>query len=143
MVAPSETDDNPIWSGYTYTGGPFKAVSGTFTVPGAGTGASCTANVAEWVGIDGFGNNSLVQAGIGELASYTPPVVFSNLHETRRASQLVKMVIAQHGQKISVPSQFSAGGFTATYWPAGTYSGQFQRAGARRLPLPSLFLPAH
>jgi hypothetical protein len=253
VVAPSQTDNNPIWSGYTYTGGPFKAVGGTFTVPGPGTSVPCSANIAEWVGIDGFGNNSLIQAGIGEdavnpangqctpgtfyawawtelwpaasqpsslsvhvgdkvtvsiaqasgttwavsisdlsdgqsyttsvpyagpgssaewiveaptstqlcgtgaepaawagiceLAPYTPPVAFTNLNESGAASQLVEMVIAQGGEKISVPSQFSPSGFTVTYGPVGAYSGQLRRASARRAPLPSplpsLFAPAY
>ena len=65
-----ETSNN--WSGYAVTGGPFTAVSGTFTVPSITTAASCDEHVSEWVGIDGFNataqqaDTSLIQAGIDE-----------------------------------------------------------------------------
>ncbi len=70
------------WSGYAITGsgnGTFTGVSGTFTVPGltANQPASCstgqtagssssTCTTSVWLGIDGFNNQSLIQAGIAE-----------------------------------------------------------------------------
>jgi len=64
------------WSGYAIGGGPFTAVKGTFTVPYITSGASCTQDLSEWVGVDGSGPanpaSQLVQAGISE--SKTDPV---------------------------------------------------------------------
>ena len=55
------------WSGYAVNGGPFTSVSGTFTVPYIASDATCDDRVGEWVGIDGYGNeSSLIQAGIDE-----------------------------------------------------------------------------
>ncbi len=64
------------WSGYTVTGSNFTKVSGTFQVPKA-TGAkrSKPAYSSAWIGIDGFDNGNLIQAGTasdwsGGTASY-------------------------------------------------------------------------
>jgi hypothetical protein len=53
------------WSGYVVGSGPYTAVTGTFVVPSLYTGQTGTA-MAEWVGIDGDTNSSLIQAGIDE-----------------------------------------------------------------------------
>lgn len=50
------------WSGYALLG-KFHEVKGTFTIPpcyGAGFGS-------EWVGIDGYNNDDLIQAGVSEV----------------------------------------------------------------------------
>ena len=65
-LAPPGKYYNPNWAGYVTTGGPFRAVTGTFTVPSAGTAATCSESFAEWVGLDGFGTGSVIQAGVGE-----------------------------------------------------------------------------
>ena len=59
------TLDSGNWSGYGDGNGPNTAVTGTFTVPSLDTGQTGT-NMAEWVGIDGWTNSSLIQAGIDE-----------------------------------------------------------------------------
>jgi hypothetical protein len=59
-----ETSDN--WSGYVEQGGPFTAAAGTFTVPGVAPSSART-DMSEWVGIDGAGNSSLIQAGVDEI----------------------------------------------------------------------------
>jgi Peptidase A4 family len=56
------------WSGYALTGGPFTSISGTFTVASPMPGPQCSDQMAEWVGIDGFANSDLIQAGIDETA---------------------------------------------------------------------------
>ncbi|MDA8300507.1 MAG: G1 family endopeptidase [Actinomycetota bacterium] len=53
------------WSGYSVQGGPFQGASGTFTVAAAAP-ASCQQALGEWVGVDGFSDQDLVQAGISE-----------------------------------------------------------------------------
>jgi hypothetical protein len=54
------------WSGYILANGPFTSAEGTFTVPDLASGATCTEMMSEWVGIDGDGNDYVIQAGIGE-----------------------------------------------------------------------------
>lgn len=66
------------WSGYVGTG-TYTGVTGTFTVPttvGTGTAGtsvcttssttSCPSEVAQWVGLDGITNSSLIEAGVIE-----------------------------------------------------------------------------
>jgi hypothetical protein len=60
---PTETSTN--WSGYVLTGGPFTQVTGTFNVPTLYS-MSTDAYIGEWTGIDGWGNNSVLQAGVGQ-----------------------------------------------------------------------------
>ena len=50
------------WSGYAILGR-VRSVHGTFTVP------SCqgTGQVSEWVGVDGYNNQDLIQAGVDEI----------------------------------------------------------------------------
>ncbi|HUY09932.1 MAG TPA: G1 family glutamic endopeptidase [Candidatus Dormibacteraeota bacterium] len=53
------------WSGYVVGNGPYTSVQGTFDVPNI-LSSSTNTDTAEWVGIDGFTNTSLIQAGINE-----------------------------------------------------------------------------
>jgi hypothetical protein len=61
------------WSGYSVTGGPYAAVTGTFIVPKVTSAATCGEHVSEWVGVDGFSpagtDSSLIQAGVDESVS--------------------------------------------------------------------------
>jgi hypothetical protein len=50
------------WSGYVLTG-KFTEAHGTFTVPTVETGGGA---LAEWVGVDGYDNSDLIQAGVSE-----------------------------------------------------------------------------
>jgi hypothetical protein len=56
------------WSGYALSGA-FTTVIGTFNVPNL-TQASTETSTAEWVGVDGVTNTSLIQAGVSE--DYSP-----------------------------------------------------------------------
>ncbi len=53
------------WSGYEVGGGPFTAASASFDVPDLVARAG-PASTSEWVGVDGSGNTSLIQAGVEE-----------------------------------------------------------------------------
>ncbi len=66
---------SPNWSGYSLEGGPFNAVTGTFNVPTLQPAATET-DLSAWVGIDGAGNSSLIQAGIGEHYDPTTGTVY-------------------------------------------------------------------
>ncbi len=50
------------WSGYALQGGPYRAITGSWTVPAVAASASDTYS-ATWVGIDGRTNNDLIQTG--------------------------------------------------------------------------------
>jgi hypothetical protein len=60
------TDQSWNWSGYALTGGPFTSVRGTFTVPSL-LRYDPGSTMSEWVGLDGFADHSLVQAGVNEV----------------------------------------------------------------------------
>jgi hypothetical protein len=51
------------WSGYVLTGGSFHGVIDTWTVPTADTAAPGDQYAADWVGIGGWSDGTLVQAG--------------------------------------------------------------------------------
>ena len=50
------------WAGYTVGGGPYRSASGQWTVPTVSARGAAGFS-AQWVGIDGFSNRSLIQAG--------------------------------------------------------------------------------
>ena len=56
------------WAGYAQTGpkGSFTAVTGTFQVTTVNTSLSGDQYSSDWVGIDGYNNKKLVQAGVEE-----------------------------------------------------------------------------
>lgn len=54
------------WSGYAQTNGPYTGAQGTFTVPALTTSMTCSQELSQWVGIDGYNNQDLIQAGIDE-----------------------------------------------------------------------------
>ena len=67
--APVEPIASKNWSGYVLEGGPYTTVTGTFQVPLIYPTAGCRDTYAEWVGVDGAGNQDLLQAGISEQMS--------------------------------------------------------------------------
>lgn len=56
------------WSGYALAGSGFTGVTGTFNVPVPLQSTSCSEDTAVWIGVDGLGNDDLLQAGIAEIA---------------------------------------------------------------------------
>ncbi len=51
------------WSGYAITSGaPYNAITGTWTVPAAGSTKTASYS-SNWIGIDGFNNSNLIQTG--------------------------------------------------------------------------------
>jgi hypothetical protein len=69
-VASASTLYSSNWSGYVWGTGPYTAVTGTFNVPSI-YGSSTNTYTSEWIGIDGFQNSSLIQAGIDEQYSFS------------------------------------------------------------------------
>ena len=76
-AAPTPTKISTNWSGYVAGTGPFTEANGTFTVPNLETGTPTSDSLAEWVGIDGSGNSSLIQAGIQESIDPSNPNRFT------------------------------------------------------------------
>ena len=64
-LAPATQVPSPNWSGYVLANGPYTGVQATFDIPQIYANSTNT-DTAEWVGIDGWGNTSLIQAGIDE-----------------------------------------------------------------------------
>ncbi len=78
VVSPATpVDRNDNWSGYIESGGPFTVVAGTFTVPNL-VATPGTTTTSEWVGIDGYSNTALIQAGVTE--AYNPATNLVHLH---------------------------------------------------------------
>ncbi len=67
------TVNSPNWAGYTLEGTGFSYVTGTFTVPALTSQVTPNSETAEWVGIDGSSNTSLIQAGVAEQPSSSSP----------------------------------------------------------------------
>ncbi len=76
-VTPTPTGQSPNWSGYVVGNGPYTAVTGTFSVPSLYSGEPSTDVMSEWVGIDGWSNASLIQAGVNESPDPNNPNYFS------------------------------------------------------------------
>jgi hypothetical protein len=61
------------WSGYaeqSLNSTPYTSASGTFDVPSLNSGDSTNDAVSEWVGIDGYDNENLIQAGVAQSISH-------------------------------------------------------------------------
>lgn len=61
------------WSGYVATGGPFTSVSASWTEPAVSCNSSSDL-YAPWVGIDGYGSDSVEQTGVATDCSSGSPV---------------------------------------------------------------------
>jgi hypothetical protein len=57
------------WSGYAATGGPYTAISGTWTVPQVAASNGGSGVGATWVGIGGVNTRDLIQAGTQDSGS--------------------------------------------------------------------------
>jgi hypothetical protein len=69
VMAPSSGTGTPTqdtsgsWSGYVSRSGPYSAVSGSWVVPTVTCATAAPSYTLEWVGIDGWGNNTVEQDG--------------------------------------------------------------------------------
>jgi Peptidase A4 family len=86
--APSAQEETTSsnWSGYVETNGPFTAITGTFVVPSV-TQYVAGSTVSEWVGVDGWGNRSLIQAGVNEVPQSSGGVLVEPWWEVLPARQ--------------------------------------------------------
>jgi Peptidase A4 family len=97
-VGSLQSDTSSNWSGYTLTDGRYTGVYGTFTVPSARYLAG--SSVCEWVGIDGWDDSSLVQAGVDEIPTAGGVVIFQPWWEVVPAPQTPVFTVEIHAGDI-------------------------------------------
>ena len=89
------------WSGYAATGGPYTAVSGTWTVPQFTPDSPAGADAA-WVGIGGVNTTDLIQAGTQQTVSGSGSTQYQAWVETLpQASHPVPLAV-HAGDSVSV-----------------------------------------
>ncbi len=106
LVSPAQTtpDDTTSsnWSGYVETTGPFTAITGTFVVPSV-TQYLAGSTVSEWVGVDGWANRSLIQAGVNEVPQSSGEVLVEPWWEVLPARQKdATGVVVAVGDRVTV-----------------------------------------
>jgi hypothetical protein len=136
VVAPS-FGMSTNWSGYAFNGGPFTAVSGTFNVPQVPVGASDT-DTAEWVGIDGWGSSTVLQAGVGETVQSGQLYVYAWWETYPDPAEEISSLPVNAGDEVTVAIVRQADGSWliqvfdlttgGTWHTAVSYSGQLLSA---------------
>lgn len=89
------------WSGYAFTGSQFTAVSSSFNVPQIPAG-STDADTAEWVGIDGWGSPTILQAGIDETIQAGQSYVYAWWESYPAPSQEISSFPVSAGDEVTV-----------------------------------------
>ncbi|MHB1549356.1 MAG: G1 family glutamic endopeptidase, partial [Acidimicrobiales bacterium] len=116
--SPTAVDGSSNWSGYVVGDGPYTSVTGTFTVTSLASGATTSEYLAEWVGIDGFSNTSLIQAGINEQVDpyNTSEFIIQPWWEILPASEtdITTMTVAPGDQVTVTIAELSAGEWSIT-----------------------------
>jgi len=98
------------WSGYAIAGGPYTSVAGTWVVPSVAPSRK-QSYASSWVGIDGFTNSSLIQAGTESDWSGGSAHYYAWWEILPAAETAIAMAV-QPGDTISVAiTQVSAGTF--------------------------------
>jgi len=117
-AAPVQQATSPNWSGY-YVGGsvPFTYVTGTFTVSSLESGTPTSAEMCEWIGIDGVGISPLIQAGVTEYLDPSNPNYFFiqpwwDLLPTHQAEINITTVTVHAGDQVTV----TIGEINGTAW---------------------------
>jgi hypothetical protein len=116
------------WAGYAATGGPFTAVSGTWTVPQVNASSPSGSGDATWVGIGGVVSTDLIQAGTDATVaaagqvSYTAwvemlPSPTQTVPLTVEAGDVITVSIAQQATgswQISISNQTTGQNYQTT-----------------------------
>jgi len=90
------------WSGYVAQGGPYASVTGTFSVPHTGKYLAGS-TLSEWVGIDGWTDDSLLQAGVDEIPQKSGSALVEPWFEVLPSPQrLVPGVMVRPGDLVTV-----------------------------------------
>ena len=125
------------WSGFAFNGGPFTAVSGTFNVPQVPVGSSDT-DTSEWVGIDGWGSSTVLQAGVAQTVQSGKLYVYAWWETYPEPAQLISALQVSAGDEVTVAIVHQADGSWliqvfdltngGTWHTAVTYNGQLLSA---------------
>ncbi len=102
--APSTQEETTSsnWSGYVEANGPFTAITGTFVVPSV-TKYLPGSTVSEWVGVDGWADRSLIQAGVNEVPQKSGDVLVGPWWEILPAPQKEATgVVVAVGDRVTV-----------------------------------------
>jgi hypothetical protein len=124
-VSESQTSN---WAGYAATGGPFTAVSGTWTVPQVNASSPSGSGDATWVGIGGVVSTDLIQAGTDATVtapgqvSYTAwvellPSPIQTVPLTVQAGDVITVSIAQQATgtwQITISNQTTSQNYQTT-----------------------------
>lgn len=137
IPAGTNVDQSTNWSGYMATGGPFTAITGTWTVPGVSAGSGNTvASDATWVGIGGTETTDLIQAGTMTTVQ-GGQVEYAAWWETLpQAAQIVPLDVAA-GDKVSVSIAQQPDGTWQIVIRDDTSGQQFQKSLTYRSSLSS------
>jgi hypothetical protein len=81
LAPPAGSGSSRNWSGYAARGGPFTAVTGSWTVPETQSSGSFGSS-ASWVGIGGLGSRDLIQAGTSVQVTAGGPARYQAWVET-------------------------------------------------------------
>ena len=100
------------WSGYAVTGGPYKSITGSWTVTAVSNSSKATYS-SQWIGIDGFNNNNLIQTGT-EADFYNGAAHYGAWWEILPAAEtVIPSISVQPGDVISADiHQLSSGGWS-------------------------------
>ena len=90
------------WAGYAASGGPFTAVSGTWTVPQVNASSPSGSADATWVGIGGVVSNDLIQAGTDATVTAPGQVTYTAWVEMLPSPTQTVPLTVQAGDVISV-----------------------------------------
>jgi len=97
------------WSGYAVTGSAFTQATGSWTVPAIDCSQTPNAWALFWVGIDGYGSNTVEQTGTGSYCTGTTPNYYTwfALYPSAGGALPNTPVSASPGSQISAQVSYS------------------------------------
>lgn len=113
------------WSGYVATGRSYNEASGTFTVPSVSRYLA-RSTASEWVGVDGWSDPSLLQAGVNEVPVGHDATLFEPWWEVVPGpQQFASGVMVRAGDRITVKVQEISAGRWSISLMDGTNGDRF------------------
>jgi hypothetical protein len=101
-LGPVGNATSPTWSGYAASNGTYVGVGGTFTVPTVAF-PMAGSTICEWVGVDGYTDRSVLQAGVDELLGSRGQVMYQPWWEVFPAPQVpISTVTISAGDAVTV-----------------------------------------
>jgi len=100
------------WGGYAVTGTGFTSAKGSWEVPTLTCSKSPNAQVAIWVGLDGFNSNTVEQTGTTAWCNKTTAEYFTWYEFYPAAPQVISSVPSSPGNRISAEISYNGSEFT-------------------------------